>query len=248
LRPVTEALLEASGVDFSYRKGGQVLHSIDFVLMPGEVVGLVGESGSGKSTLGRLLAGTLEPTAGRISRAGEIRPGDVQVIFQDPYAALNPAMSARAAVGEVFRVKGGRSRADANRAAAELLAQVGIEGDAIDRRPRELSGGQCQRVSIGRALAMDPTVVIADEPTSSLDVSVQAQILNLLKQLQSTRRLAMVLVSHDLDIVRYMADRTYVMQGGAIVESGDTEQVYSEPRHAYTRRLVSHVANATGKS
>jgi ABC-type dipeptide/oligopeptide/nickel transport system ATPase subunit len=243
MRHVNDAALQAREVDFAYGKGARILHAIDFSISPGEVVGLVGESGCGKSTLGRLLAGMLAPTAGEIVQADDLRPGDVQVVFQDPYSALNPALTPRAAVREVFRTNGRMSRARADQAAVDLLAQVGIEGEAIDRRPRELSGGQCQRVSIGRALAMSPAVLIADEPTSSLDVSVQAQILNLLKELQSVRQLALVLVSHDLDVIRYMADRTYVMRAGVIVENGETSAIYNEPKDAYTQRLVNHVAS-----
>jgi ABC-type dipeptide/oligopeptide/nickel transport system ATPase subunit len=243
MRLVNDAVLQAREVDFAYGKSARILHAIDFSIRPGEVVGLVGESGCGKSTLGRLLAGMLAPTAGEIVQADDLRPGDVQVVFQDPYSALNPALTPRAAVREVFRTNGGMSRARADQAAVDLLAQVGIEGEAIDRRPRELSGGQCQRVSIGRALAMSPAVLIADEPTSSLDVSVQAQILNLLKELQSVRQLALVLVSHDLDVIRYMADRTYVMRAGVIVENGETSAIYNEPKDAYTQRLVNHVAS-----
>jgi len=236
---VTDSLLSAREVSFSYGSGPQILNSIDFELHPGEAVGLVGESGSGKSTLGRLLAGMAKPTAGDLGRDPGLGDSDVQVIFQDPYSALNPLLSAQAAVAEVFRVKGGRSRGESKRAARDLLAQIGIEGEATERRPRRLSGGQCQRVSIGRALAIEPAVLIADEPTSSLDVSVQAQILNLLKDLQRERGLAMVLISHDLDVIRYMTDRTYVMHHGEIVEAGPTDAVYRQPRDPYTQKLLS---------
>jgi ABC-type dipeptide/oligopeptide/nickel transport system ATPase subunit len=231
-------MLSANGVDFSYGSGPQILSEIDFEVNPGEVVGLVGESGSGKSTLGRLLAGMLTPTAGELGRHPDLERADVQVIFQDPYSALNPVLTAQTAVAEVLRVKAGLSRGEAKRSATMLLARVGIEGEATERRPRRLSGGQCQRISIGRALAIGPAVLIADEPTSSLDVSVQAQILNLLRELQRERGLALVLISHDLDVIRYMADRTYVMHEGRIVESGATETVYRERRHPYTQRLL----------
>lgn len=236
---MSETLLSARGVDFAYRSGSQILHSVDFELNAGEVVGLVGESGSGKSTLGRLMASMMPPTQGEVVMHSRLDRTDVQMIFQDPYAALNPKLSAQTAVAEVFRVSGNASRAEADQAAVELLSRVGIEGEAAERKPRRLSGGQCQRISIGRALAIEPAVLIADEPTSSLDVSVQAQILNLLKELQRERDLAMVLVSHDLDVIRYMADRTYVMHGGRIVDSGPTETVYQQPKNPYTQRLLS---------
>ncbi len=238
---MTNSRLEAKAVSYRYRSGPQVLHDIDLRIGSGEVVGLVGESGSGKSTLGRLLAGSDVPSAGAIERDASMGPAAVQMIFQDPYAALNPRMSPLAAVGEVCRVRGGLGRAEVRQAASDLLASVGLSGDLILRRPARLSGGQCQRVSIARALAANPSVLIADEPTSSLDVSVQAQILNLLRDLQVDRRLSIVLISHDLDVIRFLADRTYVMYQGRIVESGPTATIYGSPSDPYTRRLMSTV-------
>jgi ABC-type glutathione transport system ATPase component len=231
---LTAPVLAARGVSFSYEKGRTVLSEIEFELAPGEVVGLVGESGSGKSTLGRLLAGLHEPDAGEVVGAD----ADVQMIFQDPYAALNPRMTPFDAVNEVFRAKRRLDRGSASNSTRELLQQVGLGGEAMSRQPRRLSGGQCQRVSIARSLAADPSVLIADEPTSSLDVSVQAQILNLLRSIQARRELSVVLVSHDLAVIRYMAERTYVMYRGEIVESGPTDALYAAPKHPYTRKLL----------
>jgi peptide/nickel transport system ATP-binding protein len=231
-----DPLLSCRSVSFHYGQGTEVLRGVDFAVGPGEVVGLVGESGSGKSTLARVLAGLLEPTSGDVTRTV---PGHgVQMIFQDPYAALNPRMTPLQAVTEVCRVMKRTNRRDAKMLAEELLQQVGIHDDAAHRRPTRLSGGQCQRTGIARALASDPAVLIADEPTSSLDVSVQAQILNLLRDLQSARALSIVLVSHDLDVVRYMAQRTYVLFRGEVVEHGDTDTLYTAPENEYTRLLI----------
>jgi ABC-type glutathione transport system ATPase component len=229
--------LAARGVDFAYPGGPAILHDVNVDVAAGEVVGLVGESGSGKSTLARLLAGLHEPTAGTIERADA--DAGVQMIFQDPYAALNPRMRAVDAVEEVFRVRAHTRGEQARAAARDLLEQVGLGEDAARRRPGRLSGGQCQRASIARALAAQPAVLIADEPTSSLDVSVQAQILNLLRDLQRERQLSIVLVSHDLSVIRYMADRTFVMHRGEIVESGATEALHDAPQHEYTRTLIA---------
>ncbi|HMJ03372.1 MAG TPA: ABC transporter ATP-binding protein, partial [Conexibacter sp.] len=221
----------------------------------GEAVGIVGESGSGKTTLGRLLIGALEPTAGTVevegrawSAIGRKDPTRrrVQMVFQDPYGALNPWRTPIKTVAEVIQVwDGARARAATERAEA-LLAEVGITEDAMRRRPHKLSGGQCQRVGIARALAADPEVLVADEPTSSLDVSVQAQILNLLRSLRERRGLALVLISHDLSIVRYATDRALVMYGGQVVEEGPTEALLVDPAHPYTRVLVDAIPGREG--
>ena len=160
------------------------------------------------------------------------------MIFQDPVGASNPWMGARDAVAEVVRHWHGVSRAAARRRASDLLSETGLTGDAIDRRPKELSGGQCQRVGIARALACEPAIIVADEPTSALDVSVQAQILNLLVALQQSHNLALILISHDLSVVRHMTDDAVVMYGGRIVERGKTDDLMRDPAHPYTRLLV----------
>ena len=170
------------------------------------------------------------------------------MIFQDPYASLNPRLTPRDAVAEVLQVWERRPRRAALRDAAGLLAEVGLSGDVVDRRPLRLSGGQRQRVGIARALACEPTVLVADEPTSSLDVSVQAQILNLLADLRESRGLALVLVSHDLSVVRHMTEEALVMYAGRIVERGRTEDVFDAPRHPYSRVLIDSIPERQGQS
>jgi len=224
-------------------------------LESGAALGVVGESGSGKTTLARVLVGALEPTRGDVlidgrawSSTGRRDPVRrmVQMVFQDPYASLNPILSARDTVAEVFRVWERVSRRETEKRAEALLAEVGLVGDAIHRKPANLSGGQRQRVGIARALACNPAILVADEPTSSLDVSVQAQILNLLADLREQRRLALILVSHDLSVVRHMTDRAIVMYGGRVVEEAPTEELFESPRHPYTRVLIDSVPERSG--
>jgi oligopeptide/dipeptide ABC transporter ATP-binding protein len=250
------AVLETRGLVHSYfAHGPRAVDDVTVAVEAGETLGIVGESGSGKTTLGRLLIGALEPTAGVVevegrawSAIGRKDPTRrrVQMVFQDPYGALNPWRTPLETVAEVIQVWDGASaRAAAERAEA-LLAEVGISEDAMRRTPRKLSGGQCQRVGIARALAADPEVLVADEPTSSLDVSVQAQILNLLRSLRERRGLALVLISHDLSIVRYATDRALVMYGGQVVEEGPTEALLADPVHPYTRVLVDAIPGREG--
>ena len=246
---VHDVVIEARGVEVQFAGAAErAVKGVDLDVAPGAAIGIVGESGSGKTTLARTLVGALEPTAGAVTVEGRTwastsrrdpQRRHVQMVFQDPIGALNAGITARAAVAEVLRVWDRLSRADAAARAEELLAEVGLRGDVIDRRPRGLSGGECQRVGIARALACTPTVLVADEPTSSLDVSVQAQILNLLKDLRERRGLALVLISHDLEVVRYMTGEAIVMWRGDVVERGPTEQLFSAPGHAYTRELVA---------
>ena len=250
------ALLETSALRFAYgRRGPAVVDDVTIAIAPGEAVGIVGESGSGKTTLGRLLVGALLPSAGTVAVEGRawsaIGRRDptrrrVQMVFQDPYGALNPWRAPIETVAEVLEVWEGAGAREAAARAEALLAEVGIAADAMRRTPRKLSGGQCQRVGIARALAADPEVLVADEPTSSLDVSVQAQILNLLRQLRERRGLALVLISHDLSIVRYATDRALVMYGGQVVEDGPTEALLAAPAHPYTRVLVDAIPGREG--
>lgn len=248
---MSELLIEGSGLSLAYdRHGPPVLRNVDVQVHAGAAIGIVGESGCGKTTLARLLVGALDPTEGSVLVDGQPWSGaarrdprrrSVQLVFQDPYASLNPRMTARQAVAEVLQVWEGLSRRQALAQAADALAEVGVTGDAADRRPGELSGGQCQRVGIARALACRPSVIVADEPTSSLDVSVQAQILNLLAGLRERHGLALVLVSHDLSVVRYMTDETLVMYRGIVVERGATQALFDHPAHPYTRLLVDSI-------
>lgn len=243
--------VELRGVQVRFRSSrAPAIIDIDMHVRPGESVGIVGESGSGKTTLGRVLVGGIPPTAGvalvrgqrwdTVRRKEELRRS-VQMVFQDPYASLNPRLSARESVSEVFHVwdrDGGRRARDR---ADRLLADVGLSAQAAVKRPRQLSGGQCQRVAIARALACDPTVLVADEPTSALDASVQAQILNLFLDLRASRNLALVLISHDLGVVRYATDRAIVMYKGRIVEEGPSGRLLDAPEHDYTVSLVSSI-------
>lgn len=248
-------LLTATGLVKHYRTGGGIVTAVDGVdlsVRAGETLALVGESGSGKTTLAKLLLRLVEPDAGRIEFEGRdllalrgraldrIRPR-IQMVFQDPLAALNP----RARVGRLLEdplrihaVVPARGRAEA---VARLLGKVGLGPHLAARYPHELSGGQRQRVNIARALATGPRLLVLDEPVSALDVSVRAQILNLLGDLQAADGIAYLLITHDLGVVRAVADRVAVMFGGRIVETGPSESVWRQPAHPYTRALVAAV-------
>jgi len=239
----TPIAVVAEGLDFSYGKS-QILHSVDLEITSGQRVGIVGESGSGKTTLAKLLVGVLRsdqvtangrPWSGW-GRRSPVRRA-VQFVQQDPYASLTPQLSARSAVAEAARVSGQAPRREATAQAVELLGSVGIGPDMAARRPGRLSGGQCQRVSIARALAARPSILFADEPTSALDLSVQAQIINLLLVLTKDQGLGLVLVSHDIAVVRHLTERVVVMRHGRIVEHGSTSDVLAAPQHEYTQML-----------
>jgi oligopeptide/dipeptide ABC transporter ATP-binding protein len=249
-------LLVARDVEARYAADGPVIVSgVDLEIGPGQAVGIVGESGSGKTTLARLLVGAIAPSAGEVliegrpwssvSRRDELRR-KVQMVFQDPHGALNPRLTALDMVAEAIRFWERLPRRLATERAKDLLGETGLPLDAMRRRPGELSGGQCQRVGIARALACGPAVLVADEPTSALDVSVQAQILNLLLDLQETRQLAVVLISHDLGVVRYATDRALVMYRGRVVERRATEELLDAPAHPYTRVLIDSIPGSEG--
>ncbi|HLK36819.1 MAG TPA: ABC transporter ATP-binding protein [Polyangiaceae bacterium] len=222
----------------------------------GETMGLVGESGCGKSTLGRLMLRLVDPTFGRVIYDGrditplsqrQLRPlrRRMQIIFQDPYSSLNPRMTVREIVGEAISIhKLAKTKRDEEARIVELLERVGLRADAMDRYPHEFSGGQRQRVGIARALAVEPEFIVCDEPTSSLDVSIQAQIVNLLVELQETMGIAYLLVSHDLKLVQYVSHRVAVMYLGRIVEQAPVEDVYRQPLHPYTRALMAAAPQA----
>ncbi len=230
------------------------VHAVDGVsirIRRGETMGLVGESGCGKSTLGRLMLRLVEPTFGRVVFDGDdithlsqraLRPlrRRMQIIFQDPYSSLNPRMTVREIVGEAIAIhRLAKTRADEEARIATLLERVGLRADAMDRYPHEFSGGQRQRIGIARALAVEPEFIVCDEPISALDVSIQAQIVNLLLELQETMGIAYLLVSHDLAIVQHVSHRVAVMYLGKIVEQATATQLYEEPRHPYTRALLA---------
>jgi ABC-type dipeptide/oligopeptide/nickel transport system ATPase subunit len=220
----------------------------------GEAVGIVGESGSGKTTLARVLVGLQAPTSGTVAlgegqvvaRAGYARYEHrdrrrVQMVFQDPYTSLNPRQPAWQAVAEAVHVWQGLRGKAAKDEAYRILRRLGVSDEQAASFPRALSGGQQQRVSVARALAPNPELIIADEPTSAIDQSAQAQLLNLLREFQLERRMAIIFISHDLGIVRYLTDRVMVMHRGVVVEEGPTLAVFDSPQHAYTRQLIDAI-------
>jgi len=230
------------------RRAVQAVSDVSLSLHKGETLGLVGESGCGKSTLGRILAGILAPSEGRVllegapPMQGEYKVTTrIQTVFQDPFASLNPRMRIGEAIAEGPIAHGFVSRAQAPALAAEWLARVGLDPAFAQRLPHQFSGGQRQRVAIARALAMRPDVLICDEPVASLDVSIQAQILNLFLDLRQALGLTSLFISHDLSVVRHVSDRVAVMYLGRVVELGASRQVYADPRHPYTRALLDSV-------
>jgi ABC-type glutathione transport system ATPase component len=215
----------------------EAVKGVSFSLGEGEILGIVGESGSGKSTIAKALIGLEKPSAGTIE-FGSLVPESLQMIFQDAVGSLNPRMTVRQTLEEVLRH--GRGAGAARRQTPEeLLSLVGLSEAVLDQYPREMSGGQCQRVSVARALACGPKVLVADEPVSALDVSVQARVLNLLRDLRRELGLSIVLIAHDLAVVKNVCDRVCVMEKGLFVDVGDTEEVFSSPKSDYTKHLLS---------
>ena len=243
-----------SGPSRGIGRGRAELRAVDGVSLevtPGETLGLVGESGCGKSTLGRLLLRLQDPTGGRIHFEGqdithlsqsELRPfrSKMQIIFQDPYSSLNPRMTVRAALSEALRLhRKVSSASEEEQRIAALLERVGLRPEHMRRYPHEFSGGQRQRIGIARALAVSPTFIVADEPVSALDVSIQAQIVNLLRDLQEELGLSYLFIAHDLHVVEHVSRRVAVMYLGRVVELATSEQIYARPRHPYTQALLS---------
>ena len=242
-------IYESSGGGFGRKNKVSALDGVSFNLVQGETLGIVGESGCGKSTLGRIISRLDSPTSGEIIYKGNdiakkslaaMRPlrKEIQFIFQDPYASLNPRRQIGAIIEEPMRIHG-VSKDERRARAHELLEKVGLDKNSYEKYPHEFSGGQRQRVVIARALTLKPELIIADEPVSALDVSIQAQVLNLFKELQDEMKLTYVFVAHDLGVVRHISDRIAVMYLGKIVELGSVEEIYNNPQHPYTKALLS---------
>jgi len=237
-----------------FRRGGASLelvavNNVDLALRRGESVGLVGESGCGKSTLGRCLVGLYSPTSGSIKLDGvdmtmkrtRAQRRAIQMVFQDPYSSLNPRMTVGSALREVLRVNHVVPKDQIDDRAVELLEMVGLDRQALDNYPSHFSGGQRQRVAIARALALEPAILVADEPVSALDVSVQATVLNLLADLRESLGLTMLFVSHSMAVIRHVSDRVVVMRRGEIVERGEAKELFANPQQEYTKELLAAV-------
>ena len=238
------SILTVSDLILEYPRPGKppfrAVKGVSFDVHENEFFGIVGESGCGKSTVAKALCGLLPITGGSATFA-PMPTGAVQMIFQDAVGSLNPRMTIGQALTEVLTIHALCPREDRAARVATLLDEVGLPAEVAAAYPRELSGGQCQRISIARALAMNPRVLIADEPVSALDVSVQARVLNLLADLRARRNLTILLISHDLAVVRTVCDRLIVMNAGEIVERGPARDVFSNPQHPYTKRLLAAV-------
>ncbi len=249
---IAKPLLDVRDLTVSYSRGGRpftALREVDISIGVGETLGIVGESGSGKSTLGRAILGLAPVEAGTIVFDGEDithAPGrrrrdlsrDLQVVFQDPYSSLNPARTIGQTMAETVRVHGQWSATSTRERITHLLERVGLSADAAGKYPGRFSGGQRQRIAIARALMAQPRLVICDEPVSALDLSVQAQVVNLLRDLQSELGLSYLFIAHDLDIVRHLSDRIAVIYRGRVMEQGPSNAVYTEPTTDYTRKLL----------
>jgi oligopeptide/dipeptide ABC transporter ATP-binding protein len=234
----------------------KAVSGVSFQVGKGETFGLVGESGCGKTTLGKIIVGLEKPDSGRVVLRGtdvgklterKLRHfrRDLQMVFQDPVSSLDPRMRVGAALREPMKLQGVGTRKEQDRVVVDMLREVGLPANAVERFPHEFSGGQRQRIGLARALTLNPQVIVADEPVSALDVSIRSQVLNLMKRLQAAHGLTYVVISHDLAVVKYMADRIGVMYLGKLVEKGSSEDIYQRPAHHYTAGLIASVPDAT---
>ena len=258
--PRGRELIALDGISVHFKLGGgglfggrsrllRAAENVSFAIDEGETLALVGESGSGKSTLGNVVAGLQVPSAGTLRFRGEILPRAtspaarraIQIVFQDPFGALDPRMPVSAIIAEPLRIQGTANAATRHARAAELAAQVGLPPDALNRYPHEFSGGQRQRIAIARALAPSPALIVADEPLSALDVSIQSQILNLMKELQEQHGLSYLFISHDLAVVNHLVDRVAVLYLGRLVEIAARIDLFATPSHPYTNALLHAV-------
>ncbi|MXQ12116.1 ABC transporter ATP-binding protein [Microvirga makkahensis] len=266
--PPADTILKVEDLAVHFPLGGglfggrrRYLHAVDGVdleLKQGECLGLVGESGCGKSTLALTILGLQEPTRGRIILDGQEVAGKgmdrkarariAQMVFQDPYSSLNPRQTVRTTLEAPLRLHGITAPSEIEGRIAEMLGRVGLRPDHAERYPHEFSGGQRQRIGIARALILEPKIVILDEPVSALDVSIRAQIINLLLELKETLGLSYIMISHDLGVVEHMSDRVAVMYLGRIVETGGWESIFTKPRHPYTRALISAIPDPFERS
>jgi len=252
-------ILEVEGLNKSFGRGGglfrrtertHVTRNVSFTLGRGETLGIVGESGAGKSTVGRQVLRLVEPDSGRIvfdgkdllsmkrRELGQFRQR-AQMIFQDPFSSLDPHMTVRDSVGEPLRIHSRLNRVERDEKVLEAIRRVGLRSDQLLKYPKEFSGGQLQRIAIARALITNPDMIVCDEPVAALDLSIQAQVLNLLIELQAERGLSYLFVSHDLSLVRFLAHRVAVMYRGEIVEMASAEEIFENPQHEYTKKLIS---------
>ncbi|MFV0374935.1 ATP-binding cassette domain-containing protein [Microbacterium sp.] len=246
-----DLLLQADDLEVTYRSRGRktfrALNGVSFDIRPGETLGLVGESGSGKTTIGRAILGLAPVSNGTVTFQGEdithlssarrrSLATDLQVVFQDPYTSLNPSMTIADILAEPLTIQGW-TRADAHARVRALLDRVQLPADAGNRLPREFSGGQRQRVAIARAIALNPKLIVCDEPVSALDLTTQARVLDLLIEIQQDTGVSLLFVSHDLAVVRHISHRVVVLYRGGIVEQGEVDQITAHPAHAYTKRL-----------
>jgi oligopeptide transport system ATP-binding protein len=254
---VMEAILETRGLTKRFSQGffsnqkTTALDDVSICIEPGETVGLVGESGSGKSTLALSIARLLRVDSGQIFfnsnditkfTTSQMRPlrKELQFVFQDPYSSLNPRMSVKGIIAEGIRLHRGLSnKTEIEDEIAHILTTVGLDKDSMRKHPKEFSGGQRQRIAIARALAVEPSFLICDEPVSALDMSIQAQILNLLKMLKIEKNISMLFISHDLAVVNFLCDRAYVMKSGRILEQGRVDRIFNAPKEEYTQDLLS---------
>ncbi len=245
-------LFSLDNVSVQFKVGRKILRAVDRVslaIAEGETLALVGESGSGKSTLGNVVAGLQVPTEGTLAFKGRkldraswpVARRAIQIVFQDPFGALDPRMPVSDIIAEPLRIQGTANAAERAARAAELIEQVGLPVDALNRYPHEFSGGQRQRIAIARALAPRPQLIVADEPLSALDVSIQSQVLNLMKDLQAAHSLSYLFISHDLAVVNHLVDRIAVLYLGRLVEVGPRAELFAGPAHPYTRALLASV-------